>query len=196
MSAIHAGWTCPTARAVAGHPAQEPTEHSTAGGKGDRHAGHRPVPRRQPGVERYLRRCHPPQASPNRAAPSAASPVPDRVRPGFPVAGSCATMATAERPLRRGEWVTLAILGIPTFAFALAITTVSTYLPVLASSFASSTVVIGALIGGEGLMALALPILVGSWSDRLTTPIGGRLPFVIAATPIVVVALALLGFVG
>jgi MFS family permease len=105
-------------------------------------------------------------------------------------------MATAERPLQRGEWVTLALLGIPTFAFALAITTVSTYLPVLASSFASSTIVIGVLIGGEGLMALALPILVGSWSDRLKTPIGGRLPFVLGATPPLVLGLALLGFVG
>jgi MFS family permease len=104
-------------------------------------------------------------------------------------------MATAERPLRRGEWVALAVLGVPTFAFALAITTVSTYLPVVASSFAPSTVVIGALIGGEGLMALALPVLVGSWSDRLATPIGGRLPFVLGATPVVVLALALLGFV-
>jgi MFS family permease len=105
-------------------------------------------------------------------------------------------MATAERPLRRGEWITLAILGIPTFAFALAITTVSTYLPVLASSFASSTVVIGVLIGGEGLMALALPILVGSWSDRLVTPIGGRLPFVLGATPVLALSLGLLGFVN
>jgi MFS family permease len=104
-------------------------------------------------------------------------------------------MATAQRPLRRGEWVTLGLLGVPTFAFALAITTVSTYLPVVASSFAPSTVVIGALIGGEGLMALALPVLVGSWSDRLATPIGGRLPFVLGATPVVALGLALLGFV-
>lgn len=50
-------------------------------------------------------------------------------------------MATTERPLRRHEWTELAILGVPTFAFALAITTVSTYLPVLASSFAASTTV-------------------------------------------------------
>jgi MFS family permease len=105
-------------------------------------------------------------------------------------------MATGERQLRRGEWIGLAILGVPTFAFALAITTVSTYLPVLASSFASSTTVIGALIGLEGLMAIALPILVGSWSDRLDTPLGGRLPFVLGATPTLVLALALLGFVG
>ncbi len=100
------------------------------------------------------------------------------------------------RTLRRGEWIELAILGVPTFAFALAITTVSTYLPVLASSFASSTTVIGALIGLEGLMAIALPVLVGSWSDRLDTPLGGRLPFVLGATPPLVLALALLGFVG
>ena len=70
-------------------------------------------------------------------------------------------MATTERPLRWGEWITLSILGVPTFAFALAITTVSTYLRVLASSFARSAVVIGTPIGGEGLMALALPGLLG-----------------------------------
>src|SRR5690242_10066157 len=73
-------------------------------------------------------------------------------------------MATAQRSMRRGEWIALLVLGIPTFAFALAITIVSTYLPVLASSFASSTVVIGVLIGGEGLMVLVLALLgfVGS----------------------------------
>lgn len=43
----------------------------------------------------------------------------------------------------------LAILGLPTFALALAIITVTTYLPVIASGFAASTVVIGVLIGGE-----------------------------------------------
>jgi hypothetical protein len=41
---------------------------------------------------------------------------------------------------RRGDWIALVVLGIPTFAFAFAITIVSTYLPVLTSSFASSTV--------------------------------------------------------
>jgi MFS family permease len=66
----------------------------------------------------------------------------------------------------------------------------------VASSFAPSTVVIGALIGGEGLIALALPVLVGSWSDRLVTPIGGRLPFVLGATPMLALALGLLGFVN
>jgi Na+/melibiose symporter-like transporter len=73
---------------------------------------------------------------------------------------------------------------------------VTTYLPVIASGFAASTVVIGVLIGGEGLLALTLPITVGTWSDRLHTRIGGRLPFVLGATPPLVLALALLGFTG
>ena len=84
----------------------------------------------------------------------------------------------------------------PTFALALAITTVSTYLPVLAEDFSDSSIVIGLLIGGEGLIALWLPLVVGSWSDRLRTPLGSRLPFILAATPALVVALALLGFVA
>ena len=104
-------------------------------------------------------------------------------------------MATVDRVLQRSELRVLAILGVPTFALALAITTVSTYLPVLAEEFSSSSIVIGLLIGGEGLIAIWLPLVVGAWSDSLRTPIGRRLPFIIAATPPLVAALALLGFV-
>jgi Na+/melibiose symporter-like transporter len=53
--------------------------------------------------------------------------------------------------------------------------------------------VIGVLIGGEGLLALGLPVLVGAWSDRLRTRIGGRLPFVlVAASPLWVYGAGLL----
>ncbi len=105
-------------------------------------------------------------------------------------------MATVERALQRSELRTLAVLGVPTFALALGITTVSTYLPVVAEDFSTSSIVVGLLIGGEGLIALWLPLVVGSWSDALRTPIGSRLPFIIGATPPLVAALALLGFVN
>jgi MFS family permease len=105
-------------------------------------------------------------------------------------------MATVQRTLQRSELRILAILGVPTFALALGITTVSTYLPVLAEDFSDSTIVIGLLIGGEGLIALWLPLVVGSWSDRLRTPLGSRLPFILAATPALVLSLAVLGFVN
>jgi MFS family permease len=90
----------------------------------------------------------------------------------------------------------LAILGLPTLAMALAITAVSTYLPVVASQLTSSAAIIGVIIGGEGLMALWLPVIAGTWSDRLTSPIGRRIPFVLIGTPIMVVGLVLMGLLG
>jgi MFS family permease len=80
---------------------------------------------------------------------------------------------------------------MPTFGLALSITIVSSYLPTVARGFTSSTAAIGVLIGGEGLFALFLPVVVGSWSDRLRTRFGGRLPFVLAGAPV-----AALGLVG
>lgn len=100
------------------------------------------------------------------------------------------------RPLEAAEKRMLAILGLPTAALALAITIVSTYVPVVAQQFLDSAAAIGGLIAIEGLLALWLPLVVGSWSDRLRTPLGGRLPFLIAGTPLAVVSLALMGFAG
>jgi MFS-type transporter involved in bile tolerance (Atg22 family) len=54
-------------------------------------------------------------------------------------------MVTAQRAPTREDWRTLGLLGVPTFAFALAITVVSTYLPVLAESFDASSIVVGLL---------------------------------------------------
>lgn len=93
---------------------------------------------------------------------------------------------------RRAIW----LLGLPTFGLALSITVVTTYLPLIAQEFTDSSIVVGMLIGSEGLLALILPLVVGTWSDQLRSPIGGRLPFLIVATPPLAIALALLGFAG
>jgi MFS family permease len=97
------------------------------------------------------------------------------------------------RAVSASEKRTLLILGLPTAALALGITVVTTYVPVVAQDFLTSTTVIGALIAIEGILALWLPLVVGSWSDRLTTRIGGRIPFLIAATPFAAAALFLMG---
>jgi MFS family permease len=102
----------------------------------------------------------------------------------------------AERALSADERRTVALLGIPTFALALAVTVVTTYLPVVAREFVGSTIVIGVIVGLEGIVALWLPLVAGTWSDRLRTPIGGRLPFVLAATPVVAAALVGMAFIG
>jgi MFS family permease len=98
------------------------------------------------------------------------------------------------RQLEASEKRTLAILGLPTAALALAITVVTTYAPVVAQDFLDSTTVIGGLIAIEGVLALWLPLVIGSWSDRLRTPYGGRLPFMLVGTPLAIVSLAFIGF--
>lgn len=101
-----------------------------------------------------------------------------------------------ERPLRSGERAQLAVLSLPTFALALSITIVSTQLGEVTRSYTHDTVVIGAIIGSEGVMALWVPLIFGSWSDTLRTRIGGRLPFVLAGAALAAVPLALIGFVS
>jgi MFS family permease len=100
------------------------------------------------------------------------------------------------RSLTATERRTLNILGLPTAALALAITIVTAYVPVAANSFLDSSIVIGGLIAIEGVLALWLPLVVGRWSDRLKTPIGGRLPFLVVGTPVAIVSLALMGVAG
>jgi MFS family permease len=107
-----------------------------------------------------------------------------------------AAASRSSRRLTGEERRRLALLGLPTFALALSITAVSTYLPTVARRFTGSTTVIGVMIGGEGLGAVLLPVVVGAWSDRLRTKWGGRLPFVVAGTPIAAAALLGMGLVG
>jgi len=100
-----------------------------------------------------------------------------------------------DRPLKRGEKVDLALLALPTFALALSITIVSTTLGEVTRKYTHQTVVIGTIIGSEGVMALWIPLIAGSWSDVLRSRIGGRLPFVLAGAIPGAVALAFIGFV-
>ena len=88
------------------------------------------------------------------------------------------------------------MLALPTLALALAITMVSTYLAEATRRYTHQTIVIGLIIGSEGLMALWVPLLAGSWSDTLGSRIGGRLPFLVAGAIPAAVAVALIGFVG
>jgi Na+/melibiose symporter-like transporter len=84
---------------------------------------------------------------------------------------------------------------MPTFALALAITIVSTQLGEVTRRYTHQTIVIGAIIGGEGLMALWVPLIVGAWSDTLRTRIGGRLPFVLAGGVPAAIIAGLIGLV-
>jgi MFS family permease len=91
----------------------------------------------------------------------------------------------------------LALLGLPTLGLALGISVITTYGPVVLAHLTSSASQIGALIGGEGAFALAVPLAAGVVSDRLGgSPRRRRLPFVAAGAPLVAFGLVLLPFGG
>jgi MFS family permease len=93
------------------------------------------------------------------------------------------------------EKTRLALLALPTLALALSITMVSTYLSTVTRRYTQSTAVIGIIVGGEGVMALWVPLIAGAWSDQARSRFGGRLPFLIAGVIPAAIALALIGFV-
>jgi MFS family permease len=90
----------------------------------------------------------------------------------------------------------LLTLGLPTFGLAFAITVLITYGPLLLLSLTHSPAKVGALIGGEGAFALAIPLISGALSDRMTgsSRFGPRLPFIFVGAPLAGAGLALLPF--
>ncbi|MCW2924372.1 MAG: permease [Thermoleophilia bacterium] len=116
----------------------------------------------------------------------------------LPVDDDTVAPAAAGRTDRRAPLAgaRLLFMGAPNFGLALSIGVVTTVLPVLLHRYTDSSTIVGLIIGGEGVFAVALPVLVGALSDRTRTRIGGRLPYMLGATPLAVAALVLMPFVG
>ena len=85
----------------------------------------------------------------------------------------------------------LLVLGLPAFGISLAYTIVTAYVPVLLGELSGPTLT-GALIGCEGLLALVIPPLIGGWSDRSTSRIGNRLPFILVGAALAITSLVLM----
>jgi len=99
-------------------------------------------------------------------------------------------------PFQRGGPVTGLVwrLGLGAFGLAWSITTVAAYLPPVLRQFTSSSTLIGLVLAGEGVVALLLPPLVGTASDRTRSPLGRRRPFMLASLAPMGAALAAVAF--
>src|SRR5207237_4998750 len=64
----------------------------------------------------------------------------------------------------------------------------------LLGRFTDSRTLIATIIAAEGIVAVALSLVVGPWSDTFHTPLGRRRPFMLAALGPLGVALALMPF--
>ncbi|MBA2533158.1 MAG: hypothetical protein H0V23_13840, partial [Nocardioidaceae bacterium] len=87
------------------------------------------------------------------------------------------------------------VLALPAFGISLAYTIVTAYVPVLLDELSGPTAT-GALIGCEGLVALIVPALIGGWSDRSSSRIGSRLPFILVGAALTALSLILMPIGG
>ncbi len=85
-------------------------------------------------------------------------------------------------------------LGLGAFGLAFSLTVVAAYLPPLLGGFTSSTTLIALVLAAEGVFAIALPLVIGPWSDSFHTPLGRRRPFMLVALGPIGFCLALMAF--
>lgn len=76
-------------------------------------------------------------------------------------------------------WIGFGFLGVQ-----LVFTLYNNFLPLMYDKFISSRFLVGLLMGTDNLIGLILIPIIGAWSDRLNSPQGRRLPFVLIATPL------------
>jgi maltose/moltooligosaccharide transporter len=76
-------------------------------------------------------------------------------------------------------WIGFGFLGVQ-----LVFTTYNAFLPLMYRDFFESRAIIGLLMGTDNLIGLLLIPIIGAWSDRVNSPLGRRLPFMIVAVPV------------
>lgn len=87
-------------------------------------------------------------------------------------------------------------IGSGFFALTLVWTVYNTYMPLILGEFIESRAVRGFIMGLDNLLAVALIPVIGTWSDRLNTRFGGRLPFLIVGMPTAALFFILIPFIS
>jgi maltose/moltooligosaccharide transporter len=82
-------------------------------------------------------------------------------------------------------WIGSGFLGV-----MLAFSTYNAFLPIMYAEYFDSRVAIGLLMGTDNLVGLLLIPVIGAWSDRMHSPLGRRLPFIVVAVPVAALSFA------
>jgi len=101
-------------------------------------------------------------------------------QPGVPGAGENEQEVNGKRfSYAKIWWIGFGFLGVQ-----LAFTTYNAFLPLMYLQYFDSRALIGLLMGTDNLIGLLLIPIIGAWSDRINSPLGRRLPFVMVALPV------------
>ncbi|ONK21070.1 MFS transporter [Bacillus sp. VT-16-64] len=85
-------------------------------------------------------------------------------------------------------------IGSGFFALTLVWTVYNAYMPIILGDFIESRAIRGSIMGLDNLLAVLLIPIIGAWSDRLKTPLGGRLPFLLVGMPLAALFFIILPF--
>ena len=86
----------------------------------------------------------------------------------------------------------LFVIGLGFFGLSVLWSIYNTYVPLLlANKFALDAAVIGFFMTLDNIAALFIQPIVGSWSDRMRSPLGRRLPFILIGAPVAAIAFGL-----
>ena len=101
------------------------------------------------------------------------------------MAGTAGPTGTAGPPFPRAQvwWLGSALLGI-----LMVLSAYDAFLPLLYLDHLDSRFLIGLLMSTDNVVGLLLIPVVGAWSDRLSHPLGQRLPFLLVGAPLAAAA--------
>jgi len=101
-------------------------------------------------------------------------------------------MTTRAATSRGRFYPKMAAIGAGFFGVTLVWAVYNTYMPLLLGTFLESRALRGAFMGLDNALAILLLPLVGAWSDRVRSPLGSRLPFILVGMPLAAILFALL----
>ncbi len=91
------------------------------------------------------------------------------------------------------NYMRVIVLGLGYFGISAAWATYNAFLPIfLANRFHLGAAMIGIFMALDNIAALLIQPPVGSWSDRVRSPIGRRAPFILVGAPIAAAVLGLI----
>ncbi|HKL86514.1 MAG TPA: MFS transporter, partial [Treponemataceae bacterium] len=100
----------------------------------------------------------------------------------------------------KGYYLTTFLIGLGFFTMGLMDPLYDTFVPIFLEKYISSKALIGTIMTLDNMLAILLIPIFSALSDRLKTPIGRRMPFIIICLPIAAIAFgflpiaALIGF--
>ena len=100
----------------------------------------------------------------------------------------------AERKSLKGYYLTTFLIGLGFFTMGLMDPLYDTYIPIFLAKYIDSSSLIGMIMTFDNILAIFLIPVTSALSDRLDTPIGRRMPFIVILLPIAALLFGLIPF--